>query len=135
MVVRGFQDTDKNGTKVQSDSLTAQKEALKMFCAMAVNLGIESLRTIDITAAFLQSEELDRNIFVQPPKDCSEEGILWGLHKPLYGLTDVGRKFWLKVKKILEENNFERLDGDEAYYLKREEGKVVGQVLLHVDDF
>ena len=135
LVVRGFQDADKDGIKVQSDSPTAQKEALKMFCAVAACMEVESLRSVDITAAFLQADNLDRDIFIQPPKDCAEEGILWRLLKPLYGLTDAGRKFWLKVKKILLANGYERLQGDEAFYLKRENGKLVGMVLLHVDDF
>ena len=64
---------------------------------------------MDITTAFFQAENLKRYVFVQPLKDVAEPGILWRLKKPFYGLSDVGRRFWLKVKKILIEN---------GYYLK-----------------
>ena len=35
----------------------------------------------------------------------------------------------------MEQNSFEKITGDEAFYFKHEEGKLVGMVLLHVDDF
>ena len=60
LLARGFQDLDKYGLKPQSDIPTAQKEAL--------NIGIEKLRSIDITTAFLQSNVLDHEIFVKHPK-------------------------------------------------------------------
>ena len=39
------------------------------------------------------------------------------------------------MKAILEENGYKRVTGDEAYYYKQEDSKVIGQLLLHVDDF
>ena len=97
---------------------------------------VEKLRAIDIRAAFLQSDELKREVFVKLPKDIEEEGVIWRLRKPLYGLTDAGRRFWLRVKKILEENKFKKVTGDDAYYIKHDgHGVLIGQVILHVDDF
>ena len=105
-------------------------------CAIAVNIGVQKLRSIDITAAFLQSNALNRDIFVKPPKDIMEERILWHLRKPLYGLCDAGRRFWLKVKEILEKNGYKKLTGDEAFYYKNDKkGDLEGMILLHVDDF
>ena len=79
------------------------------------------IRSIDISAAFLQAEKL--------------EGEIWRLRKPLYGLNDAGRRFWLKVKKILEENGYRKLEGDEAFHYKNEKEELKGMILLHVDDF
>ena len=59
------------------------------------------LRKIDIRAAFLQAKQLEREVFLKPPKDIKKEKIIWKLKKPLYGLNDASRKFWLRVKSIL----------------------------------
>ena len=56
------------------------------------------LRSIDIRAAFLQARELDRDVYLLPPKDIRKEGYIWRLKKPLYGLNDVLWKFWFRVR-------------------------------------
>ena len=53
---------------------------------MAANEDFE-LRKIDIRAAFLQAKQLDRELFLKPPKDIRIVGILLKLKKPLYGLN------------------------------------------------
>ena len=71
-----------------------------------------------------------------PPKDIKNEGKIWLLKKPLYGLNDASRKFWLKVKNVFEDIGMKRLEGDEAYYYKYDEkGKLEGMISSHVDDF
>ena len=86
-----------------------------MFFSVAANEDFE-LRKIDIRAAFLQAKQLDRDEFLKPPKDIKKEGIIWKLKKPLYGLNDVSRKFWLRVKNIFKELGLRKLDGDEVVY-------------------
>ena len=119
MVAKGFQEKE----KVQSDSPTVHKDSMKLFFAMAAIIGVETISSLDITAAFLQAETLKRNVFVDPPKDVKEEGILWKLKKPLYGLNDAGRRFWIRVKKILMENNFQTVQGDDSFYMKKNRWK------------
>ena len=51
-----------------------------------------NLRSIDIRAAFLKANELDREVFLMPPKDIRKEGYVWKLMKPLYWLNDASRK-------------------------------------------
>ena len=82
----------------------------------------------------MQSEDLKRDVFLKVPKDIYEEGILWKLKKPLYGLCDAGRRFWLSLKKCVEAHGYEKLAGDNAFYYKRENGELSGMLLLHVDD-
>ena len=64
LVARGFQELDKE----QSDSPTAQRESLRLFLSAAANIRVQSLRSIDISAAYLQSDELDRDVFLEVPK-------------------------------------------------------------------
>ena len=69
---------------------------------LAANSGFKVV-SMDIRAAFLQANRLDREVFMKPPEDIRKEGKIWKLLKPLYGLDDASRKFWLKVKETLSE--------------------------------
>ena len=95
-----------------------------------------SLRSVDIRAAFLQAKGLEREVFMAPPKDIQKPGILWKLRKPLYGLNDASRKFWLRVKELFAGLGLQRLEGDEAVYYKQDKnGELEGMVSTCVDDF
>ena len=95
LVARGFQES----LKPQSDSPTASKDSFKMLMAVAANSRFK-LVLVDIRAAFLHSKVLDRDVFVEPPIDVKKQGWIWRLKKPLYGLDDASRKFWLRVKEV-----------------------------------
>ena len=90
LVARGFQEVN----KPQSDAPAAHRESFKLFMAVAAQENFE-ITSLDIRAAFLQAKTLDRPVFVRPPKDIKREGIVWKLLKPLYGLDDASRRFWL----------------------------------------
>ena len=132
IVAKGFQEVD----KPQSDSPTVSRESLKTFTAIAANQHFK-ICSIDITGAFLQADKLDRDIFVRPPPDIRKQqpNILWLLKKPLYGLDDSSRKFYLRVKKLFVKNGLEILPSDNAYFYCLKNGSLVGQVVIHVDDF
>ena len=130
LVARGFQETE----KPKSDSPTALRESFKTFIAVSANEGFE-LKSVDITAAFLQAEKLERDVFVEPPKDIKKEGFIWKLKKPIYGLEDAGRKFWLKVDKIFKARGMKTLHGDSAFYYLHDGETLQGMILCHVDDF
>ena len=53
----------------------------------------------------------------------------------MYGLDDASRKFWLKVKETLTKLGLKTIPGDEAFYYENKNGKLLGAVLSHVDDF
>ena len=85
---------------------------------------------------FLQAKGLDREVYMEPPTDVKKEGKIWKLKKPLYGLNDASRKFWLKVREVFDECKLRILDGDEAFYFRHDEnGNLEGMVSSHVDDF
>ena len=89
LVAKGFQEEDKE----LSDSPTSQRESLRLFLAVASMIKVQSLRLIDILAAYLQGEELKRDVFLEVSKDIWAEGKVWKLKKPQYGLTEAGRCF------------------------------------------
>ena len=55
--------------------------------------------------------------------------------KPLYGLDDASRKFYLTVKEMLQELGLKTLPGDDAFYYENRNGVLLGMNLSHVDDF
>ncbi|XP_064085415.1 uncharacterized protein LOC135200740 [Macrobrachium nipponense] len=101
LVARGFQETE----KPKSDSPTALRESFKTFIAVSANEGFE-LESVDISAAFLQAEKLERDVFVEPPKDVKKEGTIWKLNKPIYGLEDAGKREFVDMIKELLMKNF-----------------------------
>jgi hypothetical protein len=124
LVAKGFHEE----VKPQSDSPTAMRESIKIFLSIAANEAFE-LESVDIHAAFLQSKVLDRDMFVQPPKHLKKENMVWKLRKPLYGLDEASRKFWLRVKEISGKEGLTNVNGDEAFYFCYEKEDLKGMVV------
>jgi len=101
--------------------------------AIAANQGFE-LRAVDISAAFLQGRELDREVYVRPPPEFRKPGVVWKLLKGLYGLKEAARLWYDKLTKALIEVGGQKLIGDPACYLFFENGVWVGFVMIHVDN-
>ena len=131
LTARGFQEEEEFPT----DSPTIQKYTLRTVLAIAATKNWEITAT-DIKSAFLQGSKLDRQVFVKPPKEAEQKDKLWRLIKCLYGLKDASRAWYNKVADKLEKAGFEVSCYDPGlFYLKNRDGKLVGFVGLHVDDF
>lgn len=131
LVVRGFEEE----TDVKSDSPTVHKESLRLFLAAAATHCYD-IHSIDIKAAFLQGQDIDRIIYVQPPKEYqSDEAVVWKLNKCVYGLVDASRNWFLSVKKELVQLKCEQSKLDPALFYWHREDKLEGLFLMHVDDF
>ena len=63
LVVRGFEERE----DIQKDAPTAAKTSLRITFGLACDKGWE-IETIDIKAAFLQSQCIEREVYVIPPK-------------------------------------------------------------------
>ena len=61
-------------------------------------------------------------MYVRPPDDIKKEGKIWKLLKPLYGLDDASRKFYLKVKETLKELGLKTLPGYDAFCYENRDG-------------
>ena len=107
LVARGFQEP-------QSDSPTVSKESFKTLTAITANSDFK-LASVDIRAEFLQSRNLDRDVFMLPPPDIKKPGMISKLKKPLYGLDDGSRKFWLKVKEVLKTIGLKVMEGVKSF--------------------
>jgi hypothetical protein len=78
---------------------------------------------------------MDRMVHVKPPKEANEKGKLWLLLKCLYGLKDASRQWYLKIADRLTQLGFKKSYYDGALFYLIKDGKLIGLVGLHVDDF
>ena len=94
MCLRG--DMEKSLHKICRESPTVNKMSLKILLFIAVSLGW-AIKTCDVERAFLQSDQIQRDVFVKPPAelDLPKEKVL-KLNKTAYGLVDASRAFYLK---------------------------------------
>jgi len=131
LVVRG--DQDQNEEYTPCDSPTVDRTTVKMMMANAANLGW-SLRTIDISAAFLQGREIDRTVYVQPPPEVAKPGIVWRLKKGLYGLKEAARLWNDELMTELIRQGGQKMTGDPSCVLFHKNEIFIGFVIVHVDD-
>ena len=122
---------------LRSDSPTADIEVHNLVCCWCAINKVD-LHSADVTSAYFQGRPLDRVLMMRQPRGGLpgvEEGIVYLVRVPIYGLTDSGRGFWL------------RLDGDAKlcgmkasqffpglYYLPGSNGDACALMCTHVDD-
>jgi hypothetical protein len=131
LVVRG--DQDQSEDDIPCDSPTVDRHTVKVMMAVAANQGWTA-RSIDISAAFLQGREIERDVYIRPPPEYRKPGIVWKLKKGLYGLKEAARLWYEELVTDLENNGGQRLTGDPGCLLFHVGDTINGFVLIHVDD-
>ena len=95
---------------------------------------------IDISQAFLQGDLLPgdgrrgRVFIAPPPGHPEEEGIVWQLLKPLYGMPQSARCWHLTMSNWLKNEGFNTVGYEKSMWCKEENGH---KILMgsHIDDF
>ena len=130
LVCRGFEEN----CDVQTDSPTCGKDVLRIFLSTAAMNGWVPEFT-DMMSAFLQGEPLDRDVFVEPPVEVKQSGVIWRLRVCVYGLNDAPRKWFLKVEKEVLAVGCAQSRLSPAMFMYKRQGFLAGMIILHVDDF
>ena len=131
LVARGYEDEQ----CYPKDSPTIGKSAMRMIMAISASKNWK-IKTTDIKSAFLQGKEMDREVFLTPPREAStERGKLWKLKHCLYGLNDAARQFYHSVVEFLKSVNCIQSNLDPALFTMIHDGELIGLVACHVDDF
>ena len=72
------------------DSPTVGKGTIGIFLAISSS-NTWAVKTTNMKSAFLQGQELRRDLYIKPPRESSAtQGIVWKLKHGLYGLKDAG---------------------------------------------
>ena len=138
LCVRGdLEDTQ----DIRTDSPTVRKGNINILLVVAATEGW-TITTSDVTAAFLQSGQIERDIFVKPPCERRVPGMIWKLKKTVYGVKDASRGFYLNFSGKLLDFGCEKSLLDPAMFLYFKKGatrddhtkRPLGMAVTHVDD-
>ena len=129
LVARGFEESLYN----KCDSPTVTKTCLRLIFTLAASFNWK-LESLDITSAFLQADDIDRDVFIKPPADVRTNGLIWQLKKPLYGLGDSSRLWYFTLHRVLVERGCTNSKLDKSLFCYYINNKLCGIVVTHVDD-
>ena len=92
------------------------------------------VKTVDIKSAYLQGHEIDRDVFVKPPKTANTSK-LWKLKKNVYGLNDSGRQWYIRLMQEIVKAGCVQSKFDLAVFTCMDvHNSLCGLLLIHVDD-
>ena len=92
------------------------------------------IKSCDIKSAYLQGQDLDRDVLVKPPAEYNKSNKIWRLKKASYGILDGGRLFYLKMEEELKKLGLHKVHADGALFTYVKDDKFSGFVACHVDD-
>ena len=132
LVARGFEE---DSSAMRKDSPTCNRECLRLVFVVATLMSWR-LQSIDISAAFLQGGELEREVYLRPPVDICPKSEVWRLKRCIYGLNDAPRSWYKCVKEVLLHLGGVVSAYDSALFLwHNSDGRLSGILVSHVDDF
>lgn len=130
LVARGFEED----LAINVDSPTASKSTMRVFFAI-VGMKQWECKTIDIKAAFLQGHKITRDVYLKPPLEERQDGIIWKLNKVVYGLNDAARNWYLSIVEKLICLGCKQSNFDKAIFHYSHQSQLCGIFQIHVDDF
>ena len=131
LVARGFEEKLEN-TRI--DSPTCSRQSLRMCFIVAPTMKWE-IHSLDISSAFLQGNNIERELYLEPPIEVKEDGIIWKLKRCIYGLSDAPRAWYERVEQELCALRAKKSLYDDAVFIWHQNNTLIGLVVIHVDDF
>ena len=129
LVARGYEEQQ----DLLTDSPTCNKDSLRTILAIISSFDW-TVNSFDVKAAFLQGKELDRELYLRPPKQANAPGKLWRLRRCVYGLNDASRYWYMRIREELLKLNCQCSQADPSVFFFRSSG-LEGLMISHVDDF
>ena len=131
LTARGFEEDVVSAV----DSPTIGKNCVRILLAMAASKHW-TIKSTDVKSAFLQGQELQRDVYLQPPKEaCTSKEDIWKLRRCLYGLNDAARQFYLSLSEELIKLGAEKSQLDPSLFAFYSKKGLEGLLVSHVDDF
>lgn len=130
LVARGFEEDTDN---IPRDSPTCSKDSLRTVLALGMQKNWK-FNTIDIKTAFLQSMEINRDVFLKPPKEAKTD-LVWKLRICVYGLCDASLQWYQSVKTFMLQSGLQTAPTDPSVFYWTSDSGLEGIIAVHVDDF
>ena len=130
-------DREPNVEEVRTDAPTAGKDYIRLLLTIASSFKWK-MHSCDFQAAFLQGQDIDRELYMRPPADIRRKhpDLIYKIVKRLYGLKDSSRGWILEVRQFLLDCGMSQSAMDQAVFFSRDKsGKLEGMIVTHVDDF
>ena len=70
--------------EIKADPPTVSKLGIRVLFAIAASKEWP-LEVIDVKSAFLRGDELDRELYMEPPAEEKKPNVIWRLNKAVYG--------------------------------------------------
>lgn len=118
-VVKGFQEE----SSIPADSPTGSKESNRLMLAIVASKNW-TLQTLDIKAAFLQGQPIQRDVYIVPPIKTSENK-LWKLEKWYFAIWNELEILYCKRSSI----------DYGIFYWRDNNDRLSCVIFAHVDDF
>ena len=129
LVAQGFSQLPGNDY-LETFSPTIRAESLRTLLAIGALEDLE-IRQIDVVSAYPRAQ-LHATIYMKPPKALeAPEGTVLQLGKPLYGLKQSGREWYLEACRGLETLGFRPCFSDPSVFVTEDRSLIIG---LYVDD-
>ena len=134
---------EENLAEILTDSPTVSKSSIRLLVTLAATNPEWNLMSSDVTRAFLQSAELNRDVYVKPPREANvPDGMCWKLRITVYGLKDASRGFYTNQGEKLIGLGMEMCRMDPALFfyfndgsnILSEDRKLAGVLGTYVDD-
>lgn len=130
LVVKGYEEDLLK--ERPTDSPTCAVESFRI-CLALISSNKWKCKSLDVKTAFLQGHDVEREIFLRPPKEACSSRV-WKLNKCIYGLSDASRVWYFSIKDELSKLNMKKSTFDNALFYWINNGTCCGLIVLHVDD-
>ena len=128
LCARGFEEVQ----DFRTDSPTCKRESVRLVLSFIAANEWE-LNSIDIKRAFLQSNDIEREVFIRPPEEACTDKV-WCLKKCVYGLADAPRNWYITFSQSLLELGCIVSKYDPGVFLFFRDNKLHGITACFVDD-
>ena len=143
LVARGFEDPAQQNGHLINTARMALRGSNQVLLSIAALKGWH-LRKLDVQAAFLKSDYMQRNLWLVPPRESGvKDDSLWKCKKAIYGLSDAPSEFHRTMSDyILKEKTWQddlglqivETELDKCLYTAWRGDDSVGMLSTHVDD-
>ena len=132
LVARGFQEADTEC--LDTASPTVDWGVWRVMVPMAAVYGWVPY-CFDISTAFLQGRQITRDVFLRPPPEIGEPGMVMKLNKSIYGLVDALLQWYEALNEGIVAIGGVRLPYDKcAWMWYADDSSLLAMLCAHVDD-
>lgn len=125
---------DKEKHTVKSDFAVCPSLQIRTLLSIA-NIFKRTQARIEVKSTFLRTGEAERDIYVEPPRECKNRSLYWLLLTAAYGLVNAGAKWQDHCDSFFYELGFQQLPYvPQLSYMRNKNGKFRTLAIEVVDD-